>query len=54
MAFLLSANALPAQQPPPPPPPTASAPPPPQPEVPNAANPDQRLKNLRPGAPGPE
>jgi LPS-assembly protein len=40
-----------AQQPPPP---TPSAPPPPQPEVPNAANPDQRLKNLRPGAPAPD
>src|SRR5579862_2690376 len=42
-----------AQQPPPPIP-TVAAPPPPPAEVPNAANPDQRLKNLRPGAPGPD
>jgi LPS-assembly protein len=42
-----------AQQPPPPvpsAPPVAPAPPP----VPNAANPDQRFKNQRPGAPGPD
>jgi LPS-assembly protein len=40
-----------AQQPPPP---LATPPPPPQAPVPNAANPDQRLKNVRPGAPNPD
>jgi LPS-assembly protein len=46
---LIALPALLAQQPPPP---TASVPPPPA-EVPNAANPDQRLKTLRSGAPNP-
>jgi len=40
-----------AQQPVPLP---SAAPPPPQPEIPNAANPDQRLKSLRAGAPAPD
>ena len=51
MLCLLAPPALLAQQPPPLLP---SAPPPPPPEVPNAANPDQRLKNLRAGAPAPD
>lgn len=51
---LLFLPALAGQQPPPPPGATASAPPPPVPEVPNAANPDQKLKNLRAGAPAPD
>ncbi len=46
---LLASPLLLAQQPPPPPPTTLQAPPAP---VPNAANPDQRLKLQRPGAPG--
>jgi len=54
LAFpLLTPSVLLAQQPPPQVP-SAPPPPPPPPEVPNAANPDQRLKNLRPGAPGPD
>jgi len=48
---LLPAPLLLAQQPPPP---QASAPPPAPPQVPNAANPDQRLKIQRPGAPNPD
>jgi LPS-assembly protein len=50
---LLAAVPLAAQVPPPQLP-TLSAPPPPPPEAPNAANPDQRLKYVRPGAPNPE
>ncbi len=37
-----------------PPPPTVTAPPPEQPAVPNAANPDQQFKYVRPGAPSPD
>jgi LPS-assembly protein len=48
---LLTVPAALAQQPPPPIP---SAAPPPQPVVPNAAAPDQRVKNLRAGAPNPD
>jgi len=47
---LLASPVLFAQQPPPLP--SSVAPPPPS-EIPNAANPDQRLKLQRPGAPGP-
>ena len=47
---LLTVSVLHAQQPPPQLP-NVAAPPPPPPEVPNAANPDQRLKIQRPGAP---
>jgi LPS-assembly protein len=50
-APLFTSPALLAQQPPPP---QASAPPPAPPPVPNAANPDQRLKLQRPGAPNPD
>lgn len=50
LAVLLTVNVVFAQQPPVP----SAAPPPPQPEIPNAANPDQRLKNLRAGAPAPD
>ena len=48
---LLPAPPLLAQQPPPP---QASIAPPAPPDVPNAANPDQRLKTQRPGAPNPD
>jgi LPS-assembly protein len=52
---LLSAVAPPLLQAQPPPPPAPSVPAPTAPEeVPNAANPDQRLKNLRAGAPSPD
>jgi LPS-assembly protein len=37
-----------------PPPPTASVAPPPPPAIPNVANPNQKLKITRPGAPGPD
>lgn len=50
---LLTVPIVLAQQPPPQIPPVATAPAP-QPAVPSAANPDQRFKNLRPGAPGPD
>ena len=54
LAFpLLTPSVLLSQQPPPQVP-SSPPPPPPPPEVPNAANPDQRLKNLRPGAPAPD
>ena len=43
-----------AQQPPPQLPTAPPPPPPAQPEVPNAANPNQHLKILRPGAPSPD
>jgi LPS-assembly protein len=45
---------LPAQQPPPPPPPTLPAAQPAPPPSLNAANPDQRFKISRPGAPKPD
>ncbi len=48
---LLTAPQSFAQQPAPPP---ASVAPPPPPAIPNAANPDQKLKITRPGAPGPD
>ncbi|MBV9769095.1 MAG: LPS-assembly protein LptD [Bryobacterales bacterium] len=50
---LLTSPGLFAQQPPPPPPTAQAAAPAAAPE-PNAANPDQRLKNQRPGAPAPD
>ena len=53
-AWLAAAVPLPGQVPPPPPPPTITGPAPAQPEPPNAANPDQRLKYTRLGAPNPE
>jgi LPS-assembly protein len=55
-ACLLTPVALLAQAPPATTvaPPTPSVPPPPQPVTPNAANPEQRLQVLRPGAPGPD
>ncbi len=52
MFSLLPAPVLLAQQPPPPVP-SAPPPPPAQPQV-NAANPDQRIKITRPGAPAPD
>lgn len=53
LAVILVSAPLPGQQPPPqlpsgPPPPAAP------PQIPNAANPDQRVKILRPGAPNPD
>src|SRR6202034_3402912 len=51
---LLMVSGLLAQQPPPQLPPAPPPPPPAQPEVPNAANPNQHLKILRPGAPSPD
>jgi len=50
---LFTPPALLAQQPPPPVP-SAPPPPPAQPQTPNAANPDLRVKVLRPGAPAPD
>ncbi|HTW64024.1 MAG TPA: LPS assembly protein LptD [Bryobacteraceae bacterium] len=50
---ILAVLPLSAQVPPPPPPTVQPAPPPPGAAIPNAANPDQRLKFTRPGAPAP-